>query len=104
MGCCGRPSSFPSVGQQVVEVVLRMGADTLEDVAQVFRGIHTETLARCGDACQDGGGMSALIAAIKIPILSSYRNPAQTSLGTWDVCKSPHKLIWDRVSHVSCKR
>lgn len=47
-GC--RPCRLPLVVQQILQVVLRMCADALKNVAQVFEWIDAETFARRCDA------------------------------------------------------
>jgi hypothetical protein len=36
------PESLSFVGQQVVKIVLRICADTLEHIAQIFKGIQAQ--------------------------------------------------------------
>ena len=73
----GRPISIPFVGQQVIEVVLRIGADMLEDIAQVFKRVDPEAFARGRDARQDCGRAAAFVTAEKGPVAPSDRDPAQ---------------------------
>ena len=73
----GRPTGVPFVGQQVVQIVLRICADMLEDIAEIFKRIDPETFACGGDGCQDRGRAAAFVTAEKRPIAPADRDPAQ---------------------------
>jgi hypothetical protein len=74
MGYFGRPRRFPFVGQQVVEVVLRICADTLEYIAQVFKGIHGQAFA-CGCyARQDCSRPTTVVTAQECPVATFMKS------------------------------
>ena len=47
-------SGFPVVGEEVVEAVNGMGADAVEDVAEVGNRVDLESLAGSDEAGEDG--------------------------------------------------
>jgi hypothetical protein len=61
-------SSLPTVGEQVIELVVWVGADAGEQVAEVGEGFDVLALAGCGQAGQDGPGSPALVAAVEEPV------------------------------------
>ena len=80
----GVVSGFPVVGEEFLEPFGGVGADALEDVAEVGEGIDLESLTRDDEAGEDGGGSPAVIAAEESRlggILPSDGNSAQAALG-----------------------
>jgi len=47
-----------------------MAADPSKEIAEVGERVHAEALAGGDQTGQDGGGLSAAVAALKHPILS----------------------------------
>ena len=60
---------------------MRMCADPLKDVAQVFEGINAETFAGGGNACENRRCSAAVVTAKKCPVLSSDCNSTQAAFG-----------------------
>ena len=58
-----------------------MGADALEDVAQVGEGGDMDRFACRDEAGEDGGGLAVVIASEEQPVLPSDGDSTQASLG-----------------------
>ena len=59
-----------------------MGADAPEDVAEASERVDLKSLARGGEADEDGGGSPAVIAPEEQPVLPSGGDSPRASLGT----------------------
>ena len=73
---------LPLVGEEVLQAVDRVCADALEDVSQVGERIDAQVFACGGETGEDGGGPSAIVAAVKHPVFAPNRNAAQAALGS----------------------
>ena len=62
----GGLSGFPVIGEEVAEPVHGVGADAVEDVAEVGEGVYLESFARGDEAAQDRGGSSACLEPSKV--------------------------------------
>jgi hypothetical protein len=58
-----------------------MGADPLEDIAQVIEWVDAEALACRRDSRQDCGRLAAVVASKEAPIAPPNGNSAQAALG-----------------------
>ena len=74
-------SSLPTVGEQVIELVVWVGADAGEQVAEVGEGFDVLALAGCDQAGQDGPGSSAVVAAVEEPVVAAHHDVAEAALG-----------------------
>jgi len=69
------------VGEELVKLVSGMGAEALEDVAEVGEGIEVVALGALDQADQNGGGVATVVAAEEGPVVAAHGEPAQTSFG-----------------------
>ncbi len=59
----GGLSGFPVIGEEFLEAFDRVGADALEDIAEVGEGVYLESFAGSDEAGEDRGGSPTVIAA-----------------------------------------
>ena len=59
------------MGKQGVDVVGRVSADTVEDVAEVGDGIDLVAFATDSQAGEDCGGLASLVASGEQPVLAA---------------------------------
>ncbi|MDP2895892.1 MAG: hypothetical protein Q8Q12_04945 [bacterium] len=59
----GGLSGFPVIGEEFLEAVHGVGADAVEDIAEVCERVDLESFARRDEAGEDGGGSPAVVAA-----------------------------------------
>lgn len=62
---------MPVVREEIVETAHGMGADAVEDVAEIGQGVDLESVAGGDEAGEDGGSSPPFLAAEEEPILSS---------------------------------
>src|SRR5271166_767960 len=59
----GLAQFLPTVRQQLVDPLRRMGADPIEHIAEVSLRVDSQILARCAQADQDGRRLASLVAS-----------------------------------------
>ena len=72
---------MPTVGEQIIEFLMWMGAEAREQVADVGEGFDVLALAGCDQAGQDGSGSSAVVAAVEEPVVAAHHDMAEAVLG-----------------------
>jgi hypothetical protein len=64
-------SGFPVVRKKFLEPFRWMGADAVEDIAEIHERVDLEPFAGLDEAGEDGGGSAAVVAAEEEPVLLS---------------------------------
>ena len=93
------PGGLPLVREQFGDAGVGVGSYAAEQIAEVSKGIEPEALAGGDQTGQDGGGLSAVVAAIKHPILTAHRDSTQAALGVDTLSPDPPEALRTRPIH-----
>jgi hypothetical protein len=74
-------SCLPAFQKQLIEAVVRMGADAREQIPEITKRLDAQTFATCDQATQHGSGSSAFVAPIKKPVIATNHDGSETPLG-----------------------